>query len=231
MVRLQELPSDIAEKIAEMVAADDSNSALASVISLHKTCRLMRMATKSRAVAIALRPQRHFDQIINLEHPAYLRLIGFLAAAGNVEARFLLGMHRIFVTHRDTVHPPLVSLRQAATDGHRLARFVLALAIYRSNDGAASDEEAKQLLRSIGAAPAQGRWRVLRAERDAAHQIIYVITRRFAVRSRLTVPDRPAPGYMCCNFDDYCSENCWLYYSYRFFFRAAGSLCWRALVQ
>ena len=75
------------------------------------------------------------------DHNRYLALIDKLAAAGNLEVCFVLGLKLVFTQGRtDPVGTAL--LRQAAVADHKVAAYVLGVLHY-------GDEEAEQYIRQV----------------------------------------------------------------------------------
>lgn len=100
----------------------------------------MRMACMERVVASNVALER--EESMRWEQPnRYLALVDNLAAAGNPEACFLLGVKRVF-TLGLTDSTGTTYLRRAAAANHKLAAYVLSVLHY-------GNKEAEQYIRQV----------------------------------------------------------------------------------
>ena len=75
---------------------------------------------------------------------------------GNLEVRFLTGLHPIFVEAHGSMTPQMEWLQHFAKAGYKLGMYVYALVLYRSNTGGGNDNIARHLLRELEGADEAG---------------------------------------------------------------------------
>ncbi|KAK3160321.1 hypothetical protein QOZ80_1BG0058010 [Eleusine coracana subsp. coracana] len=127
-----ELPHDVVVEIAGHVAASSSRP-MDDLTSIRATCKAMRAACSDPGVALEKEAAMKWA-----ETGRYHALMARLAAAGNPEACFIMGLALVFAHRR--VHQGALLLDRAAAAGHKAAAYVLGLLFYRA--AAAANAEA-----------------------------------------------------------------------------------------
>lgn len=148
---MERLPSDLSVEIAKHVAESAENP-MDELAHLRATNADMRKACSNPAVgrSIPLCWVLHRGAWEPYYSDTYrTELTRRLASIGNTNACFYEGMSAVFVAHRDNCNPPSNMLQRSATQGHALARYVLALVHHRSNFGPETDIIAKKLMRQV----------------------------------------------------------------------------------
>ncbi|KAK3163858.1 hypothetical protein QOZ80_1AG0009330 [Eleusine coracana subsp. coracana] len=127
-----ELPHDVVVEIAGHVAAS-SPRPMDDLTSIRATCKAMRAACSDPGVArrVALEKEAAMKWA---ETGRYNALVARLAAAGNPEACFIMGLALVFAHRR--VHQGALLLDRAAAAGHKAAAYVLGLLFYRAANAA-----------------------------------------------------------------------------------------------
>ncbi|KAL5220639.1 hypothetical protein ABZP36_025352 [Zizania latifolia] len=148
-----ELSYDCTVLVASAVAATSTQPVadLQSLRARHANYfKAMHMATKERFVGRRV-PLERLNTMRWLENERYLAVVKHLAAAGNPDACYVVGVTWVFA--RQDMEQGFLCLRQAAAAGHKVATYVLGLLLYAS--GAAARGAGKKYIRQVeGDAPA-----------------------------------------------------------------------------
>lgn len=148
---MDNLPKDITARIASLVA-EQSPDPMKDLRRLRSTSSAMKRTCSEREVGRSINLERAVRQ--RSWSPPYTTseartLTVNLAKVGNPWACFSEGMRSVFVEHRDDDTAGRALLEVAASGGHQIARYVLAMLLYRGNTGTTDDLRSMELLRRV----------------------------------------------------------------------------------
>ncbi|KAG8046109.1 hypothetical protein GUJ93_ZPchr0008g13670 [Zizania palustris] len=231
-----ELSYDCTVLVAGAVAAT-STQPIADLQSLRASCKAMHMATNERFVKRRV-PLERLDTMRWLENERYLAAVKNLAAAGNPDACYVVGVTCVFA--RQDMEQGLLCLRQAAAAGHKVAMYVLGLLLYAS--GAAARGAGKEYVRQVegdasasaGATPTTNKEcrRCRHISVDTVNEVTWKVTGQ---RRGQVAPPLPEDNHRCTassvcgkeGWDGYgvfCSEGCRIRHEYSVFFAKVNYL-------